>query len=70
MVNLVVAVVDQKETYWTLLHNAAHWEFEATVELVTAVPSFFIGRWFYERNEKKKHKNNLALKANSNSINS
>jgi len=31
MTSLILAVADPKETYWTLLYNAAHWEFEATV---------------------------------------
>jgi hypothetical protein len=63
MVSLILAVVDQKETYWSLLHNAPHWEFEFTVEVVTAIPSFFIGRWFVERHDKLKHK-----KSHSNEI--
>jgi len=56
MVSLIMAVVGQKETYWSLLHNAPHWEFEFTVEVVTAIPSFFIGRWFVERHDRIRHK--------------
>jgi len=56
MVSLIMAVVDQKETYWSLVRNAPHWEFEFTVEVVTAIPSFFIGKWFVERHDKTKHK--------------
>jgi len=55
MINLLIVAVDQKETYWTLLHNAPHWEFEFTVEVVTAIPSFFLGRWFVERHDKHEH---------------
>ena len=51
-----MAIVDQKETYSSLLRNAPHWEFEFTVEVVTAIPSFFIGRWFVERHDRMKHK--------------
>ncbi len=53
--------VDQKETYWTLLHNAPHWEFEFTVEVVTAIPSFFIGRWFVERHDRINHKRHAKI---------
>jgi len=28
MISLVMAIVDQKETYSSLLRNAPHWEFE------------------------------------------
>jgi hypothetical protein len=43
------------KTYWSLLQNAPHWEFEATVEFVTAIPSFFIGQWLMRRHDRKHH---------------
>jgi hypothetical protein len=55
MIHLLFAAVDQKETYWTLLRNAPHWEFEFTVEVVTAIPSFLIGQYVVKRHDRKKH---------------
>ena len=51
----ILAVVDQKETYWSLLHNGPHWLFELTVEVVTDIPAFFIGRYFWKRHHDKAH---------------
>jgi hypothetical protein len=52
---ILLAAAQEKETYWSLLQNAPHWEFEATVEFVTAIPSFFIGQWLMRRHDRKHH---------------
>jgi hypothetical protein len=51
----LLSVIDQKETYWSLLHNIPHWEFEFTVEAVTDIPAFFIGGWIWKRHHERAH---------------
>jgi hypothetical protein len=51
----LLALVEPKETYWSLLHNAPHWEFEFTVEAVTDIPAFFIGGWIWKRHHERAH---------------
>ncbi len=47
------------ETYGQLLHNAAHWEFEITLEVLTAIPAYLWGRLWVKRHDRKHHHKDL-----------
>jgi len=52
-------MIEQPETFWTLLHNGAHWQFELFVGLVeTLVIDVFIGllAWPWIKKHWKHHK--------------